>query len=101
VHDTWTREDVGYVVAAPGELTAGARADGWVLAKKKTLTPMLAVEGPLTIATQEGDHELPEGWLGFVAVDQAGYPYPIAKGEQEKTYEVVDAPGPAELGDDG
>lgn len=71
-------------------LSDEAKADGWILARKVALTPMLPVlvgsEG-MTVATQEGDYFLAEGWEGFVAVDQAGYPYPIAQDEFDATYE--------------
>lgn len=91
--DSWTAAEVAYVIdrqASQRRLTEGAVKDGWILARKVALTPMLPVTGPLLIETQEGEYELPEGWEGFVAVDQAGYPYPIAKDEYEKTYEAVD-----------
>lgn len=91
--DIWTEEDVSYVRGdgpAPNQgLSDGAKKDGWFLARKTALTPMLPAKGPVTVVTQEGDYELPDGWEGFVAVDQAGYPYPIERTEQANTYERV------------
>lgn len=93
---TFAKDDVAHVRGlAPDPhagLSDGAKADGWFLARKKTLTPMLEVSaGPegLRFVTQDGEMELPAGWEGFVAVDLAGHPYPIEKTEQAKTYERV------------
>jgi hypothetical protein len=57
------------------------------LHRKTWLTPMVPVLGPFTVVTQEGPVELPDGWEGFVAVDRAGYPYPVALDEDRETYE--------------
>lgn len=60
------------------------------LHRKTALTPMFGpITGPCTIETQEGDYNLPEGWRGMLAVDKAGYPYPIELGEYHQTYESV------------
>ncbi|MGH6691717.1 MAG: hypothetical protein ACREF4_13680 [Gammaproteobacteria bacterium] len=59
------------------------------LHRKTALTPMVMVDGPFTVITQEGSYDLPDGWRGFVAVDKAGYPYPIALAEYHETYEPV------------
>jgi hypothetical protein len=64
--------------------------DGWRLYRKMTLTRMRPVVGPIVIVTQEGRYELPEGWRGFVAVDTAGFPYPIEATEHARTYEEVE-----------
>lgn len=90
----FTREDVAHVkgdAPAPNQgLSDGAKADGWMLARKVALTPMLPVSaGPdgLTVVTQEGEYELSPGWEGYVAVDQAGFPYPVEANEFDQTYE--------------
>lgn len=57
------------------------------LHRKTALTPMVMVDGPFTVVTQEGDYTLPDGWRGFIAVDRAGFPYPIALTEYHETYE--------------
>jgi hypothetical protein len=57
--------------------------------RKTGVTPMWFVRGPFVVETQEGSYTLPEGWEGYVAVDRAGYPYPIEKSEHEQTYEEV------------
>jgi hypothetical protein len=57
--------------------------------RKVSTTPMCFVRGPFVVETQEGEYRLPEGWEGFLAVDQAGYPYPIEKSEHEQTYQEV------------
>ncbi len=59
------------------------------LYRKTALTPMLDVEGPFTVVTQEGEYHLPEGWRGKLAIDKAGYPYPIEINEYYETYEAV------------
>jgi hypothetical protein len=57
------------------------------LHRKTALTPMVMVDGPFIVITQEGEYELPEDWRGFIAVDKARYPYPIALAEYHETYE--------------
>jgi hypothetical protein len=59
------------------------------LHRKTALTPMVMMDGPFVVVTQEGECELPEGWRGFVAVDKAGCPYPIGLAEYHETYEPV------------
>jgi hypothetical protein len=59
------------------------------LHRKIALTPMVMVDGPFVVVTQEGEYTLPEDWRGFVAVDKAGHPYPIALVEYHETYEPV------------
>lgn len=96
--ETWTQEDVWYVVndEDPPALNAGAVADGWFLARKTALTPMLRATGPLTVETQEGSYDLPDGWEGYIAVDRSTFPYPIAADEFAKTYEAVSPSASAE-----
>lgn len=59
------------------------------LHRKTALTPMILMDGPFTVITQEGSYDLPEGWHGLLAVDKAGHPYPIALAEYHETYEPV------------
>lgn len=90
--EVWTHEDVWYVVddGDPPVLTTGAKKDGWFMARKTASTPMLPARGPLTVVTQEGEYRLPDGWRGFIAVDSAGFPYPIEGAEWRRTYERVE-----------
>lgn len=57
------------------------------LHRKTALTPMAPVTGPFICVTQEGEYPLPEGWVGFVAVDREGYPYPVSQAAYLSTYE--------------
>lgn len=59
--------------------------------RKTVLTRMWHVEltAPTAVYTLSGRVELPAGWKGYIAVDQAGYPYPIDREEQAKTFEEV------------
>jgi len=57
--------------------------------RKIGTTPMWFHHGPFRVYTQEGDYTLPEGWRGYIAVDRAGHPYPIAEDEHATTYEKV------------
>ena len=57
--------------------------------RKITTTPMTRVSWPCVVETQEGPVTLPEGWRGWIAVDGAGYPYPITEEEHRRTYEAV------------
>lgn len=41
----------------------------WAEYRKKGVTRMAPIIGPATVATKEGDCELPEGWSGFIALD--------------------------------
>lgn len=93
---TFAQLDVQHVkgnAPAPNQgLSDGAKDEGWFLARKTALTPMLPVQaGPegIVVSTQEGDYPLPAGWEGYIAVDQAGFPYPIAADEFGATYEQV------------
>lgn len=57
--------------------------------RKIALTPMIRCDGPFTVVTREGSYDLPAGWLGYIAIDQHGFPYPLALEEHEKSYEAV------------
>lgn len=59
---------------------------GWAQFRKKTLTRALRIDGPFEVETREGTLTCPDGWL---AVDSAGWPYPIAADEFERIYEQV------------
>lgn len=59
------------------------------LHKKTAKTPMVMVDGPFTVITREGEFHTPEGWRGFVAVDQEGFPYAIALESYHSTYKPV------------
>lgn len=59
------------------------------LHRKKKPTPMVMVDGPFTVITEEGPYHLPEGWRGFVAVGPGGHPYAISLESYLETYEPV------------
>lgn len=56
-------------------------------------TAVTRAMGPVTLSvstdidTSEGTIELPAGWVGWIAIDADGMPYPIEKTIFEKTYE--------------
>jgi hypothetical protein len=60
--------------------------DGFKVYRKKTLVRAMRVEGPFTVATREGALLCEDGYL---ALDEDGWPYPIAAPVFEKTYEEV------------
>lgn len=71
-----------------GELTDPITRDNlpdgdWREFRKRGTTSMLRMDGPFTVVTREGPLSCPDGWL---AVDRAGWPYPIAADEQRVTY---------------
>ena len=63
--------------------------NGWAEYRKITTTRMVPAAGPCTVQTQEGSYDLPDGWEGFIAVDNQGYPYPISAATHAETYERV------------
>lgn len=70
----------------------------WYAARKTALTPVVRIHGPATIDTQEGRWQLSPAWEGYLAVDRAGYPYPIEAAEFGRTYEISHAvTGPCEV----
>lgn len=60
---------------------------GAKLYRKKKLTRAVRMHGPFTVETREGSLTCQDGYL---AVDNAGYPYPIDHEEFVNIYEVVD-----------
>lgn len=62
---------------------------GWAEYRKIGTTRMAPAVGPFTVATKEGEYELPVGWQGFIALDTDGDPYPVAADVQARSYERV------------
>ena len=58
----------------------------WNLYNKRVTTKAVRVEGPFETETREGPISTQNGYL---AIDSAGWPYPIAKEEFEKIYVKV------------
>ena len=56
----------------------------WGSYRKKTITRAARIHGSFEVETREGTLSCPDGWL---ALDTAGWPYPIAAEEFEKIYE--------------
>jgi hypothetical protein len=48
---------------------------------------MFRWRGACVVGTQEGEVTLPANFDGWIAIDRAGYPYPIDIAEHEATYE--------------
>lgn len=71
-------------------LEAAVPGPAFLLYRKKTLTAAVRHEGPFECVTSEGNVARCED--GYLAIDQAGYPYPINKEEFERTYERVVLP---------
>lgn len=59
---------------------------GWKAAQKKGLTVVRRMPGPFEVDTSEGVMRCEDGWL---ALDTAGNPYPIAAGVFARSYVVV------------
>lgn len=59
---------------------------GWLLYRKKYLTPAKRISGVFKVETTEGCLTCKDGYL---AVDSRGFPYPIDKEEFETIYERV------------
>ncbi len=55
----------------------------WKFYKKQAITKATRINGPFETETREGTSSCLDGYL---AVDAAGWPYPIAKEEFEKIY---------------
>jgi len=54
------------------------------LYRKKTLTRAIRMKGPFEVATREGILRCSDG---YVALDDQGWPYPIARDEFELNHE--------------
>jgi hypothetical protein len=65
----------------------GARKEFWPQFRKTALIRARYIPGAFTVETREGVLDMPEG--GFLALDEDGYPYPIAADVFERTYEQV------------
>jgi hypothetical protein len=62
----------------------------WAEYRKTETTRMWGpVPGPFTVETKEGEYELPADWLGFIALDADGYPYPVDASVHAQSYERV------------
>lgn len=59
----------------------------WHTFRKVVPTLMIRIDGPFQVMTSEGPLTCRDG---FVAMDQRGYPYPLAADEQALIYEPVD-----------
>ena len=62
-------------------------ATAWSRYRKRMLTPAKRIEGPFTVETKEGPLSCPDGYL---AVDGAGWPYPISRLDFEQMYEPAE-----------
>jgi hypothetical protein len=58
----------------------------WTLHQKKVPTRMIRIDGPFEVETKEGRLKCLDGWL---AVDSAGFPYPISASDYDDMYEPV------------
>lgn len=65
-----------------------SRPRSWQLFQKKNSTRMVRIEGPFVVDTQEGPVFCPDGWL---ALDAAGYPYPVSVREHQLSYRPLEA----------
>ena len=60
--------------------------NSWRSYRKKRFTHATRIKGPFTVKTREGTLTCKDGYL---ALDSEDYPYPIAKEEFEKIYELA------------
>lgn len=64
---------------------------GWLKYRKITVTEMQWLSVPeseeVKIHTREGWYVLPGGWLGLIALDPDGFPYPVDQDVFWRTYE--------------
>jgi hypothetical protein len=56
--------------------------------RRKNVVWMMRVDGPFKVKTMHGTVECDDG---FVAVDEEGWPYPIAASVHAKSYEAADS----------
>lgn len=61
-----------------------------LLYRKISPTPMIRVNGPFIVQTQEGPITVGDDWEGYIAIDRAKYPYPVELEEARKTYEQME-----------
>ncbi len=59
------------------------------LYQKKVGTRAIRIKGPFQVVTREGLLTCPDGYL---ALDSAGFPYPVAADEFERIYDLVSVP---------
>ena len=55
--------------------------------RNRKLTAAVRIIGPFSVATQQGILSCPDGYL---AVDAAGWPFPISQDEFESLYEAAE-----------
>lgn len=67
-------------------------ASGWTWWRKRNATRMVQVGGPFIVHTVDGPVALPPGWRGYLAVDDSGYPYPVADEAHRRAYEPAGEP---------
>jgi 2'-5' RNA ligase len=58
-------------------------AAGWGTYRKTATTRAVRIQGPFSTVTREGEVSTDDGWL---ALDSAGWPYPIADAEMQTVY---------------
>lgn len=100
-HDPSTR---GEPSAVNDRAPAGAHAEhptydrihlprsGWRWWRKRRATAMVQLGGPCTIVTIDGPVTLPVGWRGYLAIDEAGHPYPVTDSVHRASYEPAGEP---------
>lgn len=64
--------------------------NAWGNFRKTAITKAQPVKGPLIVKTREGEYDLPAGWVGWIALDSGGYPYPIVAEEFDAMYEEAE-----------
>ena len=70
----------------------------WCTYRKTALTKMVRIDGPFQVMTDEGPLTCRDG---FLAMDQRGYPYPLAADEQALIYEPVETESLPQVDEDG
>jgi hypothetical protein len=65
------------MTATYGKDNLPSDAFAWKDYRKLGTTRMVSLIGPFTVITKEGPYTLPPDWIGYLAVDADGYPYPI------------------------
>ncbi len=62
----------------------------WFVARKRVSTRFIEIQGPFQVVTQEGEMTCEDG---FLAVDEAGYPYPVARDIFFRSYDTSNIVG--------